>query len=135
MSMTPPLNDAAEERTLGQLVVQASEDVSTIVRSEIALAKAEVTSGLKVAGMGVGMFGAAAFLVLLAVILLLQSAATGIAAAGLPLWAGYLIVAAVILLVAAILALIGKKAMSKASPVPAKAIDHAQKTVATLTSR
>ena len=48
-------------RTIGQLVADASRDVSTLVRSEIELAKAEVTGGLKVAGKGAGMLGAAGF--------------------------------------------------------------------------
>jgi hypothetical protein len=91
-----------------------------------------VTTGAKVMGKGVGLLGAAGFLSLLALILLLQSAAYGLVAAGLPVWAGYLIVAVVLLLLTAILALVGKKALSSASPVPQKAITSAQQTIATL---
>ena len=53
------------ERTIGQLVADATHDVSTIVRSEIALAKAEVAADAKKAGAGAGMFAAAAFVALL----------------------------------------------------------------------
>lgn len=132
MTMSTPAGGPGEERTLGQLVASASEDLSTILRTEIALAKAEVTTGAKVMGKGVGLLGAAGFLALLALILLLQSAAFGLVAAGLPVWAGYLIVAVVLLILTAILALVGKKALSSASPVPQKAITSAQQTIATL---
>jgi hypothetical protein len=49
----------AEERTLGQLVAQASDDLSGIVRAEIALAKAELRADVKNVAVGGGMFGAA----------------------------------------------------------------------------
>ena len=51
--------DRTPERTLGQLVVDATNDVSSIVRSEITLAKAEISADAKVAGKGAGMFGGA----------------------------------------------------------------------------
>ena len=35
-------NDDAVERTIGQLVADATHDISSIMRSEVALAKAEV---------------------------------------------------------------------------------------------
>ena len=53
------------ERTLGQLVADATADISTIVRSEIALAKAEITGEAKIAGKGAGLLGGAAFVGLL----------------------------------------------------------------------
>ena len=49
-------------------------------------------------------------------------------------WAAYLIVTAVLFLVAAILALMGKKALSSARPKPEKAISEAQKTIAAVKS-
>ena len=48
------------ERTIGQLVADATHDLEGIVRGEIALAKAEVTSGAKVIGKGVGLLAGAA---------------------------------------------------------------------------
>lgn len=121
------------ERTIGQLVADATHDLEGIVRGEIALAKAEVTSGAKVIGKGAGLLGGAAFLALMAVVFLLHSAAWGIAV-WLPVWAGYLIVGVVVLLVAGILAMMGKKALDKARPAPERAIDQAQQTIAVLKS-
>ena len=119
------------ERTIGQLVADATHDLEGIVRGEVALAKAEVTSGAKVLGKGAGLLGAAAFLALMGVVLILHGAAWGISE-WLPVWAGYLIVAAVVLLVAVVLGLMGKKALESARPAPERAIDQAQQTIAAI---
>ena len=50
-------------------------DISTIVRSEIALAKAEITGDAKNAGRGAGMFAGAAFVALLGLIFLFHTVA------------------------------------------------------------
>ena len=119
----------AEERTLGQLVAQASDDLSGIVRAEIALAKAELRGDVKNAALGGGLFGAAGSLGLLASILLVIAAAYGLVAAGLAPWLAFLIVAVVLLLIAGILALVGKSRLGKLGP-PERTIRSAQATIA-----
>ena len=121
------------ERTIGQLVADATHDLEGIVRGEIALARAEVTSGAKVLGKGAGLLAGAGFLGLMGFVFLLHSAAWGIGEV-LPVWAGYLIVAAVVILVAAVLALLGRKSLQTARPAPERAIDQAQQTIAVLKS-
>jgi hypothetical protein len=119
----------AEERTLGQLVAQASDDLSGIVRAEIALAKSELRADVKNAALGGGLFGAAGYLGLLASILLVIAAAYGLVAAGLAPWLAFLIVAVVLLVVAGILALVGKSRLGKVGP-PERTIRNAQATIA-----
>ncbi|WP_068399057.1 phage holin family protein [Kribbia dieselivorans] len=121
------------ERTIGQLVADATHDISTIVRGEIALAKAEVTSGAKIAGTGVGLLVGAAFVGLLGLVLFFHFMAWLIAV-WLPVWAGYLIVAGLLFVIAAVLGLLGVKSLKKAKPVPTKAIKEAQDTIAVLKS-
>src|SRR5690606_7583171 len=103
----------------GQLVSDATTDLSTIVRSEIELAKAEVTDGVTKLGKGIVFFAIAGVLALYMLGLLLLAAAWGIEAAGLPLWAGLLIVSGVLLLVIAGLGLAGYRQVNKANPKPA----------------
>lgn len=122
---------SSTERTIGQLVADATHDLEGIVRGEIALAKAEVSSGAKVIGKGAGLLAGAAFLGLMGVVFILHSAAWGIAE-WLPVWAGYLIVAVVVLIVGAVLGLLGKKALDKARPAPERAIEQAQQTIAVI---
>jgi len=120
------------ERTLGQLVADATHDVSSIVRSEIALAKAEISADAKKAGAGAGMLAAAGVLAFLALILLLIAAAYGLVAAGLAPWLSFLIVAGVLLVGGAILALVGKSSVSKVKGKPERAIKNAQDTIAAM---
>ncbi|MBK8731249.1 MAG: phage holin family protein [Tetrasphaera sp.] len=119
------------DRTLGQLVVQATDDVKGLVQDHISLAKAEVQQGVKVMGKGAGIVGAAAFLGLLGLIFLFHTLAQVIAI-WLPVWAGYAIVTGVLLLVAAILGMVGVKTLKKAKPKPEHAIASAERTLAEL---
>jgi len=123
-------NDDTLERTLGQLVADATRDISSIVRGEVALAKAEIRADATRAGLGAGMFFAAGTLAFLALILLLIAAAYGLVAAGLAPWLAFLIVAVVLLVVGAILALIGKHSFGNLKGRPERAIKSAQDTIA-----
>ena len=119
------------EQTLGALFADASRDLSSLVHSEIELAKAEVRREVKNGITGGAMFGAAGFIAVLAVILLSIAAAYGLVAAGLhPGWA-FLIVAGAYLLVAVVLALAGKQAVSKVGP-PTRTIRTSKETAAFL---
>ena len=121
------------ERPLGQLVADATQDISTIVRSEIALAKAEVTAEAKIAGKGAGMLAGAAFVGLLGLIFLFHTLAN-VLDVWLPLWAGYLITTVLLFLIAAILGLVGKNSMSKVKPKPERTIRNAQETIEAIKS-
>lgn len=121
------------ERTIGQLVADATHDVQGIVRSEIALAKTEVSANAKVMGKGAGLLGGAAFIGLLGLIFLFHTLARVIGE-WLPVWAGYGIVTLVLFVIAAVLGLLGKKALANAKPAPSRAIAEAQQTIATLKS-
>ena len=119
------------EQTLGALFADASRDLSTLVHDEIELAKAEIRRDVKNGVTGGAMFGAAAFVALLAVILLSIAAAYGLVAAGLhPGWA-FLIVAGVYLLGAVLFVLMGKRAVSKVGP-PERTIRTSKETAAFL---
>ena len=61
---------ATEEPTIGKLVVDASRDVSSLIQSEIALAKSELKVSVKAGGISIALFAAAGFLALLAIIML-----------------------------------------------------------------
>ena len=119
------------EQTLGALFADASRDLSALVHDEIELAKAEIRRDVKNGATGGAMFGAAAFVAILAVILLSIAAAYGLVALGLhPGWA-FLIVAVVYLLAAVVFALVGKRAVSKVGP-PERTIRTSKETAAFL---
>jgi hypothetical protein len=121
------------EESLGALFAAASRDLSALVHGEIELAKAEIRVEVKSAVTGGALFGAAALLGVLALPLLLIAAAYGLVAAGLPRAVAFLIVAAVLLVLAGVLALFGKKAVSKVGP-PERTIRTAKDTAVFLKS-
>ena len=125
------MGQTEDEPTVGQLVANASRDLSNLVRSEIELAKAELKSTAVAAGTGAGMFGGAAFLALLAVILLSIAAAYGLTALGLHPALAFLIIAVAYLLIAAALILIGKRMLGKAKG-PQRAIETSKESVEAL---
>ena len=125
------MSQQQSQQSLGQLFAEASRDLSALVHDEIELAKAEIRRDVKNGVTGGAMFGAAAFIALLAVILLSIAAAYGLVAAGLhPAWA-FLIVAGVYLLVAVIFVLMGKRTVSKVGP-PERTIRTSKETAAFL---
>jgi fatty acid desaturase len=123
-------NDDALERTLGQLVADATHDISSIMRSEVALAKAEITADAKKAGAGAGLFAAAGTFAFLALIMLLIAAAYSLVAAGLAPWLAFLIVAVVLLLVGAVLVFVGKRSLGSLKGKPERAIKSTRDTIA-----
>lgn len=121
----------ATERTLGQLVADATRDISGIVRAEIALAKAELGQDLKNGALAGGMFGAAGYLGLLASITAVITLGYALTAAGLPAWAAFLIVTGALLLTAGVLVLIGRSRIRRLGP-PQRAIRSTRETIATV---
>jgi membrane protein implicated in regulation of membrane protease activity len=65
-------------------------------------------------------------------VLLLFAAVYGLVAAGLTVWLSFLIVAVVLFVVAGVLALVGKKAMSKVKGRPERTIATTQETIAAI---
>ena len=103
----------AEEPSVGSLVQSAMADVSTLIRSEIELAKAEVGKSAKKAGIGAGAFAAAGVLLAFSGIFLFVTIAEFLTWLGLERWISYLIVWVLLLLLAGIAALVGRRSLKK----------------------
>ena len=116
------------EPTVGQLVANASRDLSSLVRNEIKLAQAELKRSAQAAGIGAGMFAVAGLLAFFALILLTISAAYGLVAAGLHPALAFLIVAGAFLLIAGLLVFIGIRQLKKAKG-PKRAIETSKESV------
>jgi Putative Actinobacterial Holin-X, holin superfamily III len=119
-----------EERTLGQLVSDASKDVSELIRYEVALAKAEIQADVKRGAVAGGMFGAAGFIVLLALVALLIAGGLALALV-MPAWLAFIVEAVILLVIAGILALVGRSQIGKIKP-PERSIRSAKETIATV---
>jgi uncharacterized membrane protein YqjE len=103
------------DQSTSELVQRASEQITRLVRDEIALAKAELAEKGKHAGIGVGLFGGGGVLALYGVGALIATLII-VFDLFLPLWLAALIVTVLLFAVAGILALLGKKQVTKATP-------------------
>ncbi|MEU1041265.1 phage holin family protein [Streptomyces sp. NPDC005551] len=118
-----PVRDEHGNQSVGELVGQATEQLSQLVRQELHLAKEELAEKGRRAGRGGGMIGAAGAV---GYVGLMALAGTGVAALSLvlPVWAAALIVTAVLLAIAAVLAVMGRGQLRQATPpTPEKALD------------
>ena len=114
----------ADEPSVGSLVQSAMADVSTLIRSEIELAKAEVGRSARKAGISVGLFGAAGVLAAFAGIYLFVTIAEFLTWLGLIRWISYLLVWLLLLVLAGIAALVGRSSLKK--------IEKPERTIETL---
>jgi amino acid transporter len=120
-----PAVPSPDDPTIGKLFADASRDMSSLVRNEIALAKSELKVSIKAGGTGAGLFAGAAFLALLAIIMFSVAFAYFISMTGLHLAWCFLIVFGVYLLVAALLGFLGVKKVKRVK-APERAIHQAQ---------
>jgi hypothetical protein len=112
----------ASEASTGELVRQAAEQISRLVRDELALARAEMTEKGKKAGVGAGLLGGGGVVALYGVAALLTAIVLGLAEA-MPAWLAALIVAVLLFAVAGGLAVFGRKEVKRAvPPVPQEAV-------------
>jgi Putative Actinobacterial Holin-X, holin superfamily III len=110
----PERSSVDDEPTIGKLIADATSDLSTLIRSEIELAKSELRFSVKAGGVGAALFAVAAFLGLIALIML--SIALAFLLAKLPfigLFLGFLIVFVLYAVAGAICALIGKRKLAQ----------------------
>ena len=120
-----------EDPTLGALVHDMTQQMSTLVRDEMRLAQAEMTQKGKAAGLGIGLFGGAGLVALYGVGTLIATVILALALA-VPAWLSALIVTVVLFAVAGVLALVGKKNVSQATPAkPEQAIAGIKEDIAT----
>ena len=116
-----PIQD--DEPTLGKLVMDAQRDISSLISKEIALAKSELKVSVKHGGTGIGLFAGAAFIGVLAIIMLSVSIAYFIHWAGLGLHWAFLIVFALYLAIAGLLGFVGYKQVRQVK-APERAISQ-----------
>jgi len=122
---TPTTNEGrpdVEDTSVGQLFGELAKDLSTLMRQEVALAKAEVQAEAKKAGKGAGMMAVAALAGFLTVLFLSNAlwwALENVMDAGL----AALIVAVLWGIVGAVTFSMGKKKLQQVNPKPERTVD------------
>lgn len=115
----------ADEPTIGRLVTDAQRDLRTLISKEIELAKSELKVSITAGGVSLGLFAAAAFVLVLAVIMLSVAVAYLIHwnGDGLDLHWAFLIVFGFYLLIAMLMVLVGVRKLKKVK-APKKAMEQ-----------
>ncbi|MCW2787039.1 MAG: phage holin family protein [Marmoricola sp.] len=123
---------AAEDPTIGKLVVDAFDDLGVLLRGIIELAKSELKVSFKAGGLGIVFFALAGFISLLAIIMASIAIALFIAMAGIEVAWSFLIVFGGYVLLAALLGLLGYLKVRKVR-APERTIAQAQEMPRALT--
>jgi Putative Actinobacterial Holin-X, holin superfamily III len=123
--MTDEGRPDVEGTSVGQLIGEVTKDLSTLMRQELDLAKAELKVEAKKAGQGAGMFGAAGFagyMVLLFLSIALWWALVNVMDAGL----AALIVAVIWGVIGAVAYVMGRKKFREVNPKPERTVETLQ---------
>ena len=115
----------ADPRPTGSLLSDAINQLTRLVRGEVALAKAEVAQNIRSAGLGIGLLVGAVVLVFVALNVLVFALVAALGELIGPGWSA-LIVGALILVVAAILAMRGLNALKPENLAPTRTVRNVQ---------
>ncbi len=117
------------EKSLGDIVVEVSEKASLLVREEIELAKAEVTTKAKTFARGAAVAAAAGLFFVLAAFFFLHALAYFFFDLfDSPVWVGYLTVVALLVVLGVVAGALAKRWLSSGPPTPDLAIEEAKRT-------
>jgi uncharacterized membrane protein YqjE len=106
---------ASDQRSVGDIVSDVTQDLTMLMRQEIELAKTELKEEATKAGKGAGMLGGAGLSGYFA-ILFLSTTLMFVLDEFLDMWAAALIVTVLWAIAAAVLAVIGKKKLQASRP-------------------
>jgi hypothetical protein len=117
-------------RSIARLFGDALENLSKLLRTEIQLAKAEITQKATNAGVGIGMLFGAMLLLVPALVLLLMALAIGLVQLGLSPVTSYFLSGCLALVGAAVLAMVGMSRLKPEALKPQVTISEVRRDVA-----
>jgi uncharacterized membrane protein YqjE len=132
--MATPSTQARSDASIGELVSRVATDLSTLLRQELALAKAEVKEEAAQAGKAAAMFGVGAIAGLLTLVFLSFALLYGLVEADLAPWLSALIVGLLWAVIAGVTVLLGRNEIKGIEP-PERTIKTVKEDVAWLKTR
>ena len=103
----------SDKTSVAKMILQSVEDFATIVKGEIDIAKKSLTNSVKKIGSGIGLIITAFLLMNVSLLFLLIALAYGFIQWGLPSWASFLLVAAIMIALAIIFVLLAFRSFRK----------------------
>jgi len=116
------LETVKEDRSLGELLSELAGDTGTLVRQEVALAQAELTSKAVSVGKNVGFLAVGGLVAYAAVLAILAAIIVGLAHF-IPLWLSALLVGLVVGIIAFLLISSALKALKETDLKPNQTVD------------
>jgi hypothetical protein len=123
--MTTEGNPDVGGTSVGELIGEVTRDLSTLMRQELELAKAEVKAEASKAGKGAGLLGGAGFAGYMVALFLSCALWWGLANVMDAGWAA-LIVAVLWAVIAAVLFVMGRKQLKQVNPKPERTVETLQ---------
>jgi uncharacterized membrane protein YqjE len=114
--------EEVSETSVGELIGNISNDLSTLFRQEVELAKVELKEEASKAGKAAGMLGGAGFAGYMVIVLLSFALVAALSNVMDPGWAA-LIVAVLWAIAAGVLYSIGRKKLKTVDPTPRRTVD------------
>ena len=124
-------DEAEPRRGLFALIGDLPRLLGRLVQAELDAIKAELIASAKRAGVGIGLVGAAVFLLLIAIVVLVGAAVAGLATV-LPFWASALVVGGALIVIAGVLAWAGVLRLRSAAPDVSERVDSIKDDVRTI---
>ena len=121
-----------DPRQAPSLLVDAMRSFSKLMRTELHLAKAEVSQNISRAGVGIAFIAVAALLAIIALNVLVGALVAYLAATSLSAGTAALLVGGAILVVAVILVLVGKSRLTGSALEPTRTMHNLQRDAATV---
>jgi len=119
----PPATDRdVSDSSVGELFGHVAQDLSSLMRQELDLAKAEVKQEISVAGKAAGMLGGAGFAGYMVLLFASIAAWWGLANVMDQGWAA-LIVTAVWAVIGAVLFVVGRSRLKQVNPTPERTVE------------
>ena len=119
------------QASVGELMGEVSQDLSTLMRQELALAKAEIKQEAVKAGRAWGMLGGASFAGYMVLLFASIAAWWGLAEVMPTGWAA-LVVAAIWAVIGAVLFAMGRQRMREVNPKPERTVETVSEVPGTL---
>ena len=117
------LRSATDDRSLGELFSDLSRETTTLVRQEVALAKAEMSQKASQAGKDIGFLVAGGAVVYAGLLALIAALIVGLGQAGLTWWLSALFVGIIVAAVGGALVWTGADRLKHLSTVPSQTIE------------
>ena len=112
-----------EERSFGELLGELSEDVSTLLRQEVRLARAEMSRTLSRATTDAVKLGAGALVALAGGLTVVAALVLGLIALGLAAWVSALIIGALLGVIGYVMLRNGLQDLKRVDPTPHRTVE------------